>query len=314
MIYSHIPQCDDKLMIYFAPVFLTAFFFVSGYLYKSGQRFSYVLEQRIRTLLIPLFLLGILMIGMSKIISYKERVDILDSLKDLFIQSGFEHSPILWFVAALFVYSVFFYFVDRWCKTTLQFVMVIAVLFIVNCVTNYVLHIRFYWHLHSLGFGIFYMGLGRLYRQYEDQIDKNIKWWMVVICLLCYVAYIAYSQKYISCGGSETIIDAMILTLMGLVLIITISKKYLGGSKLLLFVGANSLFYFAFHGKVYAVIISIGNKVAPEQFSSDELFIKCIVALSVVLLDALILIPPAMFVNKYMPQMLGRKFKLWREG
>lgn len=45
-------------MRYFSPVFLTMFFFVSGYLFKENCSFSFVLEQRTRTILLPFLTLG----------------------------------------------------------------------------------------------------------------------------------------------------------------------------------------------------------------------------------------------------------------
>lgn len=218
----------------------------------------------------------------------------------------------LWFIAALFVYSVFFYFVDAYCKTGLQLIVVAFILYFGNCVAWYVFHIDLPWHLNTVGFGCFYMALGKIYRRYEPLIDSHIKWWMVLIVVIVYAVYIAYSGVYISSGGSAMMIDAAIITLIGLVLIITVSKKYLGSSRLLLFVGANSLLYFALHGKVYSLLQTVGKKVSPEVFMSDDFWIKAAVAVGVVLLDALILIPPTILVNKYVPQILGRKFKLWR--
>ena len=58
VIYSHLEYKNDFLMHFFSPVFLTTFFFVSGYLYKEGRSFKQVLEQRTRTLLLPFLLLG----------------------------------------------------------------------------------------------------------------------------------------------------------------------------------------------------------------------------------------------------------------
>lgn len=58
VIYSHLRYNDDTVMRYFTPMFLTMFFFVSGYLFKEGCSFAKVLEQRTRTLLLPFLTLG----------------------------------------------------------------------------------------------------------------------------------------------------------------------------------------------------------------------------------------------------------------
>ena len=57
VIYYHLStRSAGDIVPYFTPVFLTAFFFVSGYLTKSGMPFGKVLEQRTRTLFVPLLI------------------------------------------------------------------------------------------------------------------------------------------------------------------------------------------------------------------------------------------------------------------
>lgn len=53
VLYSHLNYCDSNIMRFFSPIFLTTFFFVSGYLFKEKQSFLFVLENRTRTLLLP---------------------------------------------------------------------------------------------------------------------------------------------------------------------------------------------------------------------------------------------------------------------
>ena len=52
VIYSHLEYKENMIMRYFSPMFLTMFFFVSGYLFKEKCSFQKVLEQRTRTLLL----------------------------------------------------------------------------------------------------------------------------------------------------------------------------------------------------------------------------------------------------------------------
>lgn len=309
VIYCHLPQSDPSVMKFFSPIFLTTFFFVSGYLYKSNKPFSEVLEQRVRTLLLPFIILGLAMVVMSHILSFHDSESFSDGLKGLLLQNG--ENQILWFVAALFVYSIIFYFVDYFCRTSFQLIVVSVSLFVINCITLHYLDWYLPWHLLTVGFGCFYMALGKLYRKYEDLIDSKIKWWMVLLGCIFYVSLIILVDKEVNYNGTPIIIDAMALTLIGIVIIITISKKLLKNSRLLLFVGANSLFYFAFHGKVYSVILTVLEKVSPEIAHEETLFYKTAIALGVVLLDAIILIPPTLIVNKYFPQIFGKRFKIW---
>ena len=88
VIYSHLEYCNDSIMKYFTPVFLTTFFFVSGYLFKERCSFSKVFEQRTRTLLLPFLSLGTIMILLSQVLTFNEKVPFMDEVKGLLLQNG----------------------------------------------------------------------------------------------------------------------------------------------------------------------------------------------------------------------------------
>lgn len=106
VIYSHIPTCTESIMHFFTPIFLTTFFFVSGYLFKSGQNFSLVFEQRLRMLFVPFIILGTIMIFMSQIITFNDAVDLKSAFVGLLSQNG--ENEILWFIGALFIIASYF--------------------------------------------------------------------------------------------------------------------------------------------------------------------------------------------------------------
>lgn len=58
VIYSHLDYCDSQIMRFFSPVYLTMFFFVSGYLFKEDCSFNKVFEQRTRTIFLPFLIMG----------------------------------------------------------------------------------------------------------------------------------------------------------------------------------------------------------------------------------------------------------------
>lgn len=310
VIYSHLPMMDNQVMIFFSPVFLTTFFFISGYLFKSGQKFSVVLEHRLRTLLLPFLILGLLMLLMEQIVTFNDKVPFSEGLRGLLLQNG--ENEILWFIAALFVYSVIFYWVDWICRTPTQLLLFSCCLFAINSIAVHWFDMPAVpWHLQSFGCACFYMALGKLYRMYEERLDSMINGWILASCIIVYILFIFISQRYIGHFGSKWVIDSMLITLIGMAILITISKRYIHNSRFLLFVGANTLFYFAFHGKAYSLILFGINKTAPSLLENNPLATDLLVAFAVVLVDAMILIPPTKIVNRYCPQILGRNFKLW---
>lgn len=231
----------------------------------------------------------------------------------MLLQNG--DNEILWFIAALFVYSVIFYWIDRLCSTPLMLMVVSVILFAVNSLALHHWGVGpVYWHVECFGCACFYMAAGRIYRIYEQKIDSRVSFWIVAVLALLYTIYIMWSGTGYGHTGSYYIIDSMAITLAGLVLIIAISKRIFHNSRFLLFVGANTLVYFAFHGKAYSLILTLGRRMWPQVIESGDFTTDIIVAAAVVLLDAVILIPVSMAINRYIPHILGRNFTLWQTG
>lgn len=299
------------VMRYLSPVFLTTFFFVSGYLFKENCCFSKVLEQRTRTLLLPFLLLGLAMIGMSQVLTFNERVPLMDEVEGLLFQNG--KNQLLWFIAALYVYSILFYWIERWTRTTKMLFITSFILFFLNALyMNVIGGQGIPWHIESFGYACFYMGMGKCFKEKETLLTKHTdNIWIVAGCFVIYVTLISVFDLHISFGGSRYVIDALVATLTGLVVMVYVSKHILHKSRFLLFVGANTLFYFAFHGKVYSLLQTVMHKSVPD-FLLDMACMHDVVAFIIVILDAMILILPAMFVNRYCPWVLGKGFKLWR--
>lgn len=91
-----------------------------------------------------------------------------------------------------------------------------------------------------------------------------------------------------------------------------VSKLIVSHNRLLLFVGSNTLFYFAFHGKVYSLLQTVTGRFLTMVDMEHSCMLDFCIGISITFMDALILIPFALFVNKYIPQVLGKGFKLWR--
>lgn len=309
VIYTHLEFCNPDIMKYLSPVFLTTFFFVSGYLFKRGYSFSFVFEQRTRTLLLPTLLLGFIMILMEQIITFNEKVSFHEAIKGLLLQYG--ENQILWFVASLYIYSIFFYWIERFSKNSNQLLLYSSLLFILNEIYSLYDGSKIPWHIEYIGYACFYMGLGLYYKDNEEIINKYINNRFVFsLCIIIYVCFITLFDLRISFFGSKYIIDALIITTIGLFLMIYISKEILNNNRLLLFVGANTLFYFAFHGKCFSLLTFFCHKIIAQNIL-DIMWVNNIVALVIVLLDAIILIIPAIIVNRYFRFLLGRGFKLW---
>ncbi len=311
VIYSHLEYRNDFLMHFFTPVFLTTFFFVSGYLFKENAGFKSVFEQRTRTLLLPLLILGMIMITLSQIVTFNEPEPFLHKVKGLLYQTEGGNS-VLWFVAALYVHSLLFYWLMHWSKTVKRLLAVSLLLFVANVAYSIWLGApRMPWHVTSAGFGCFYMGMGKVYKQYERQIDAVVSKKVLSFVLVSYILVLCFYDVPISYGGSRYVIDSLLLTSAGLLICVYVSKLVLHSNRLLLFTGANTLFYFAFHGKVYSFLQTVTARCLTASGIGHTFISDFGLGILITFADALILIPFAMLVNKYVPQILGKGFKIY---
>lgn len=116
---SHLETRTELWKNFYSPFFLSAFFFVSGYVYKVGDDFKGFIYRKTRQLLIPWLVFSIFDILLSQIISFNEHESILTELKWNFLQIRGRGDGV-WFVAALFVTFIPFYFFIKWYDSQSQ--------------------------------------------------------------------------------------------------------------------------------------------------------------------------------------------------
>ncbi len=308
VIYSHLEFCNQDLMRYFSPVFLTTFFFVSGYLYKSKSPFMKVLEQRTRTLFIPFIIYGTLLIALRYLYTTRDE---LASFDTYFFQMLFQYEPesrFIWFIPALYVYSLLFYWIEKHFNSPQKLLVASLLIFTVNYVLTYIYPTsQLPYTLHTAGYGCAYMGLGKVYRHYETIIDKHLDLQKMIIVFISYPLFVFVSPGISYCG-SPYLVDSIVITVMGLSILIYASKRF--KTKFLLFIGSNSLLYFCLHGKVYAILESCVHKYCGLFLLDNTMFCN-IMGIALTFADAVILIIPIVIINRYIPFTVGRGYKLW---
>jgi len=318
IVYSHLEYYrNDNLMSFFYPVYLTTFFFVSGYLFKSDYSFKQLLEHRTRTLLIPFFIFGILLILMSQTFTFKsyKHLSFSKELLGFLFQSRGTQSG-LWFIAALFVMNFPFYFLVKYIKNIKILLSVSLGIFLLSSIYVFWLKLpALPWHIQWIGGGCFYMTLGFVYKKYEGKIksfEKNPLFFSALLLYLLFIGirnFFLHLSGFMKFNGSFYFIDALIITLLGIFIMIYVSKK-LKNVELVSFVGTNSLLYFCLHGKVLSflehMIVKIFVKFDLGHSNLTDFFLGA----GITLLDVLVVIIPVIFINKYLPFLIGKGFTL----
>ena len=162
---------------FFAPFFLTMFFFVSGYTFSVKDSFRTFIIGKIKRLFVPLISMGGIKLVLACILqgdSFPERV------KGLLFQTSGKNDD-LWFLGCMITATIMFYFVVRLAELWKEqrripvIVMLSAFLSLLGWCSILVLNAKWPWQLENALVMIFYMSMGYAYRRHESYVVNNIE-------------------------------------------------------------------------------------------------------------------------------------------
>ena len=324
VIVSHLESNNIFMKTIIDPVFVLGFFFASGYTYRHREGFAKFFGKKVKGLFIPWLILSLFDILSAHIISFNEHAPLAEELMWNFLQIR-KCGDVLWFVAALFVVYIPFYFVIRlyerhslrrsskWLLLSVTFFTALAAEFYIVCMPA-----EFFpwgtpalpWHIEFIPAGLFFMSLGYLFRtSFEKGLDENRKKPLLIIALLLYIALVL-GKLYASPPLVAIIPLNYVHSICGLY-ILTFLCKLIKENRYMLYIGANTLLVFAFHGKVYSLIQTLAKKLfgVPYRNLLSNVLTGSVVAIVIAVAVSLILIIPIWIVNRFFPFVVGKTYK-----
>lgn len=312
---SHLESGTDGLSRMYSPFFLTVFFFLSGYVYREVLTFKEHFIKKVKGLFVPWFVFSHFNILLSQFITLKEKRSLLECLMWNWLQIRGKDDG-MWFVAALFIaYIPFYFFVKQ--KKPLTVIALSVLLSVISIVYTKVAMPEFFlwntinlpWHIEYVFQAMLWMILGYYFKIYGEYIfDKyNTK----LTCVFLWIAYL--SIVYTFSGDYSNWINIPLgyfVSALGVLSIISLCKL-VKSNKYFMFVGSNTLTFFGLHGKVYAVLEKMMVVFAGDlyQVILKNSLLSNIFAIMLTMLLSLILIIPAMITNRWFPWVLGRTRK-----
>ncbi|MCR5555978.1 MAG: acyltransferase family protein, partial [Butyrivibrio sp.] len=313
----HLESSTDFLEQFYLPFFLTMFFFLAGYVYRQPDSFKTHIVKKIKGLWVPWFIFSNLNILLSAVISLKGNRNITSELLWNMIQIR-GRSDGLWFIAALFVTFIPFYFLiklDNKKVAILISVLLVAVreTYIVWFPTDVLPwggH-SLPWHIEYIPYAMIWMVLGYYFKnEWEAVFDKYDTLGFKVTSGALYLVLIFASGAIEKNTGYTLHVLPYITSVVGIVFVISICKL-LKTNKYVSYVGANTLIYFALHGKLYAVIEKVLNSKFTGFYHAclNNVLYSSVLCIAFALLLSVILIVPAYVINRWLPWMVGRTKK-----
>lgn len=320
VILHHLETGSEVLYVFYASFFLKAFFFTAGYVHRHTDDFKGFMIKKVKCLFVPWLIFSVLNILLSQVLSFNEHNNLFTELGWNLLQIR-NHGDGIWFVAALFITFIPFYFIIKWGDKANKRVAVIGISFLLSLgsivyteVMNPALlpwnSVELPWHLEYIFQAMFFMVLGYYFRKgYEEKFDKyntgiNRCCLTVVYLLLIYVPYV-FGVEF---PTAVDIIYQYVREFAGVMLLVAVCKLVKTNSYIS-YVGQNTLICFALHGKVLSVLQTIIRKLIPNLYEAilANGMASGIFAMIFALVISVVLIIPAWIINNYLPWMVGRK-------
>ena len=225
----------DLQMPLFVGYFMQTFFVISGFCSNFSIPWKEFLWKQVKTLLVPNIAFTFLV--------HLYHGDFSGSLYDIVERGGW-----LWFVTALFICKIVYYFVRRWISNE----YIIFGLFLVTslvgvCLNDHDLFFNYWWHRQALTLLLF-LALGNWLRRYMH--DKRI-WIFAVVYLVgvaaCYLLHI--DVPYITAGFNATKYTwglHVLIAVGGSVAFLKLCS-YLRNSPVIEYIGQNTLVIYMLH-------------------------------------------------------------------
>ncbi|MBE5825495.1 MAG: acyltransferase [Butyrivibrio sp.] len=308
----HLDSNTKVLEALYSPFCLNLFLFLAGYVYKHPSSFEIHIKKKIKGLFIPWLVLSNLNILMSVIFSFTRNRDYKTEFIMNLIQIR-EKGDGIWFVAALFVAFIPFYLINKIQDSKKRLFVFVGIAILCEA------YILFFpqdvfpwgnnylpWHIEYIGHAMFWMAMGYYFKnEWEKEFDQHNNVRFRIISGLVYLLTIYFS--YYSGTWITNLLFNYASRFAGVIFIISLCKV-MKTNRYISYVGANTLVYFAFHGKVYTVIQKVLESKCAYYYNLclSDILLSSVIAIMMALLMSIILIIPAYIINRWFPWMIGR--------
>lgn len=313
---SHLDCTPRIFRLFFDPFFLTAFFFASGYVYKESPSFKELVKKKAKALLLPWFWFGIFNIVTSQIISFNEHLSLKkEILLNLLQVRGYGDK--MWFIAALFVAHIPFYFLVKYCSKRKRLV-ISSIMFIVSFIYSFYVDGNWFpwgtnklpWHLEYVFIVNFYMIMGYEYKNLNEKVLNKLDKKQNRIILLCSYILLVLLNYFAGFTISDVFIYSVpmtiILQICGVGVCIGLGKL-LPNTRWTSYIGMNTLIYYGLHGKVESIMEVILKKVEIYQAICSNVMLGILGSIVIVICVTIVLLIPTWIINKFLPFVIGKK-------
>ncbi len=240
------------------------FFIISGYFFKAEDDFGTFLKKKIKGYFIPYCSAAVVII----IFRFCRKGFQLPLLKKDIIEFLFQRRfSTLWFLAALFWGMIIFWIICRLTNDNIQHILIVAtVISVIFILYDTYIKIPIYWNIDIAFIIQFYLAFGYCLKKKKilDKIHaKKNKYKFGIIAVFMIIGVLTTVMNYLLCKKTFDmfsmqygIFPLTILSSVMLSIAVITGSMLIEKSKVLSFLGRNTLIYFAFHQSIAIPIAS----------------------------------------------------------
>ncbi len=309
---GHMISSPNWLIHFIYSFHMPAFFFLSGYCFSAKRKFGAFILNKLKTVLLPLFTIGLtesLAVALLKNILEPGSVSWSKTLLAPFVQYGSELN-LLWFLPAVFICSIVMYALVKLFKEKLIFMNLTAfILAVLVYAVVKICKLNFPWFADVSIIAMPFLTIGYTCKNKSlcDKLKKPLVF--VVSFLLCTVIGTVNStlfwpveMKSRSFGNFPLF---YIVAFLGCVMIAS-SSMLISKNRVLEYFGRNSLLLYAMEPIGYFTNFIL--KHFSGVYENNDALAVVFTSLAVIF-TAIIGSIAAAIVNRYLPFIIGKKYK-----
>lgn len=319
---AHLDNTPELYKVIFTPFFLMLFFFISGFLYKEYPLIESI-KRLLNGLILPYFALNFIHIAIGfdnlTALTNGNYNYVIEKIINVFL------GKTMWFIPCIILVQTYYLIILQLAKRVSFKLEIVSKfgLFVIFLGSVYLIrnwnYESTYWYADNALFALAYFILGSIFKETKlcfrlPQI-RHIKFYSYLILVLFFiVAY--FSQKllnvefHVMTNYYRSPFYFFFISIAGIATIVFFTQnaidynnKTYNLQNYLRILGQNSLLLFAFDGKSRAIVFLVFDKLKiDELITSNYIYVILFCAL-----QGLLIILLSLFVNKYLPYIVGKK-------
>lgn len=320
------------------------FFFISGFLFDFGkyaESAANFVKGRFTSLMVPYFFFALITCLFYFLLdtAFQPGVTNIDFFQNSALYGIYSilyslgpmvsYNPPLWFLSCLFVTELLFYgFAKKYYGEPKKLVLWLTAAGILGYLYSVYVPFRIPWNADVALSAVVFYGAGNLFRKITEPEKESgssfslklnsgmlesfpIKKYFPIIFILLNILYLGYLLKFPTADKVNMNVlkygdffSFYLLAFSGIFAFVYLFKK-IGSSKILEYYGRNSLTVLALHFPVKDVLTKLA--VIFFGIKLECFYCKTAFALSLTVLNLLLLVPAIYIINNYLPFMGGKK-------